>query len=149
MLGFQIQELKPSPNDKHRENKSDNPLTYFERFELIRDSLFEAGLTPNQFAIMPFPIDTPQLLQEFIPTNITLFTTVNDSWNEHKIDILKEYGYDVVVLWERKKGVVGSNVRELIYHDNPKWVSLVPKSVASYLERINIANRIKSLKSIR
>ena len=48
-----------SPLDEHGTTKTDNPLTYIERYEMIRDALLDFGVKREEFEIIPFPISSP------------------------------------------------------------------------------------------
>lgn len=143
---YNIHSLLPSPEDPHRQESIHNPLTFFERVELITNVLLDNGIKINEFNIIPFPIEHPQSLPGFLPTSIPIFTTINDSWNEYKIYILKEIGYKVISLWEdRNKVINGINIRNLILRGNDKWKTQVPEATIKIIEKYNIQDRIKSL----
>ncbi|MEW6672993.1 MAG: hypothetical protein AB1427_14910 [Thermodesulfobacteriota bacterium] len=139
--------LIPSSAGKHRAVDFNNPLTYFERQKIIYSSLLEAGLRRDSFEILPFPIDEPIHLYDFLPTTVPIFTTVNDQWNIHKIKILEKAGYRVIVLWRKRKVHQGCHIRELIYLDNPEWKVHVPPGSVAILEEINISKRLKELRN--
>ena len=45
--------------DPERDRPGANPLSYFERYMLVRCSLVEAGLAYEDFSIVPFPVSCP------------------------------------------------------------------------------------------
>src|SRR5687767_809718 len=47
------------PNRAKTEN---NPYTYYERLEMIRESLLGVGIKRGDFEIVPFPINYPELI---------------------------------------------------------------------------------------
>src|SRR5450432_2818278 len=53
----------------HRLQSDANPFSYFERCELIRAALDAAGVDRSRWSIGPFPIEVPERLPEFWPTN--------------------------------------------------------------------------------
>ena len=58
---------------------------------------------------------TEVALPNFLPTSVPIFTTINDTWNEYKIETLRKIGYEVISLWEdRNKEYNGIKIRELI-----------------------------------
>ena len=143
---YNIHSLLPSPEDTHREERIHNPLTFFERVELITDVLVNEGINTSEFDIIPFSIEQPESLPNYLPTSIPIFTTINESWNEHKIDILRRIGYEVIVLWEdREKVFNGIDIRDLILHEDSKWKTQVPEATIKLIEKYNIYDRIKSL----
>jgi nicotinamide mononucleotide adenylyltransferase len=123
-----------------------NPLTYFERVEMIKNVLLENGFGLREFDIVPFPIETPDCLAGFIPTSIPIFTTINDDWNLEKIKLLRKIGYKVIILWEdREKEFNGVNIRELIRKGDEGWKEQVPPATADIIERYRIRNRLLKL----
>src|SRR5512135_911963 len=53
--------------DRNRGSISANPLTYFERYVMIRGALEEAGVGLSRFSIVPFPISIPELYRNYVP----------------------------------------------------------------------------------
>ena len=51
--------VKEEQADRHRSSDLANPLTYFERYRLLRAALAEAGLALTDFSIVPMPISMP------------------------------------------------------------------------------------------
>ena len=102
---------------------------------MIKDALSGAGLKCHEFDITPFPIDNPESLGAFIPTSITCYTTIREPWNKEKIQILRNAGYPVEVLWENyeAKKVSGSHIRELIRHKNTCWEAMVPSEALPHI----------------
>ena len=49
-----------------QENPAMNPLTYFERYQLVRVALNEAGLNLNVFSVVPFPINSPEHYRYYV-----------------------------------------------------------------------------------
>ena len=143
---YDIHSLLPSPNDPHREEKIHNPLTYFERAELITAALTDVGMRRDEFQIIPFPIEQPESLPNFLPTSVPIFTTINDTWNEYKIETLRKIGYEVISLWEdRNKEYNGIKIRELIANGDDSWKSQVPKATINLISKYNICERIRAL----
>ena len=95
------QTLLDSPEAPHRRETENNPMTYEERVDMITRVLMDEGLGSNEFAVIPFPIETPERLKNYLPTTVPIFTTVYDDWNRHKIKVLRENGYKVIILWKR------------------------------------------------
>ncbi len=54
----------------HRAIPESNPLTYFERSLLIRAALTAEGIPPERYSIVPFPIEDPAELPEFVGTSV-------------------------------------------------------------------------------
>jgi nicotinamide mononucleotide adenylyltransferase len=118
-------------------------LTYYERQSLITEALCEAGLDRREFAVIPFPIETPHILGEFLPKDVPVLTTVCEPWNRVKVETLQRVGYKVEVLWERDyKSVSGHEVRELIARRDLAYMSLVPAATVKMIEALEAWNRL-------
>jgi cytidyltransferase-like protein len=140
---YDISNLQQSPLDIHREKTENNPLTYFERVEMITGILLDHGLSFNDFSITPFPIDSVEKLKQFVPTRIPIFTTICDEWNISKIQMLEKAGYKVIVLIERTdKEYSGMIIRELIYRNDNQWKEMVPNGAIRVIEKYQIRERL-------
>lgn len=121
----------------HRHATDANPFTYLERTILLSKMLVAEGLSSLEFGFVPFPIENPALLAEFIPRDATCFTTIYDDWNREKIATLQRAGYEVRVLWERtpeEKTISGHLVRALLRKGDDRWRSMVAPAVVRDLE---------------
>ncbi|MGD0620310.1 MAG: hypothetical protein ABSB67_21950 [Bryobacteraceae bacterium] len=151
-IGITKYDITPSeftPLGRPRERPENDPLTYFERISIIAEALVDAGIGKGSFAFVPFPIETPQRLPEFMPTSVPCYTTVCEEWNREKIRILRGYGYTVNVLWERtKKLVSGGEIRGDIIDGGTAWRSMVPAATARALDALNIHDRLIKLRSL-
>jgi nicotinamide mononucleotide adenylyltransferase len=135
-----------NPLGRERERPTSNPLTYFERTKIIRSAMLESGLAPHSFECVPFPIETPLSLPNFLPLDVSCLTTVCEDWNKEKIDVLQKCGYSVHVLFERSsKQITGFQIRQLILNDDAAWERLVPRSVAATLKQLDIKSRLEKL----
>ena len=140
---YDITKFETSPLGRHRERPENNPLTYFERITAIGDALVEAGVSQSAFGFVPFPIETPSHLPAFMPTSIPCFTTICEDWNKEKIRVLRDYGYEVIVLWEReKKLITGGAIRQSIMEGGSKWMQMVPPATARAVERLKLKDRL-------
>ncbi len=142
---------KGSVNDENRGTKSANPLTYFERCEMIKRAMAEFKVPEFEYEIVPFPIDTPEYISHYIPKGAVHFLGLCDEWDEEKYKILKALGEEIEVLWRRpgqEKGITGSWVRSCIATDH-EWAHMVPKSVFQYLTETGLDQRIKRLELMR
>lgn len=129
--------------DPHRALDEANPCTYYERLKMVEAALLEAGLDRADFDIVPFPIGKPELMRFYIPVGTHLFVTILDEWGRCKTDRLKEYGYDVEVLWERHdKAISSSMIRSCITEDSD-WAQFVPGATYRFVRDHGIAERIK------
>jgi len=127
-----------SSSGRHRDTSEANPLSYFERGEIITATLLSEGVEQRRFSITPFPIEQPAVLHQFQPTSITCFTTRLNEWNDEKITRLRGLGYDVELLnVAQPDGVTiaaGSEIRRLIREGSPDWKAFVPAGAARLIE---------------
>lgn len=151
-IGITKYDTTPSeftPLGRPRERPENNPLTYFERITIISESLIEVGLQAGSFGFVPFPIETPHRLAEFMPTSIPCLTTVCEDWNKEKIKILRGYGYLVIVLWEKnRKLVTGGEIREQIIAGGSNWHALVPPATVRAVETLKLRDRLQRLRAL-
>jgi len=130
---------------RHRAELKSNPLTFFERHELVTGVLLDLGISHHEFHVLPFPIEEEAVLHEFLPNRIPVLTTVYDDWNREKIRLLEQKGYPVEVLWERReKKFSGSRVRELIAAGDDSYVSMVPEATVRAVRQLGIRERLVS-----
>ena len=100
---------------------------------------------------MPFPINCPEYLLQYVPNDAVYYMGVCDAWDEEKNKILRSLGLKTEILWRKKpedKGITASWVRSCIATDH-EWAHLVPKSVYRYLTEHDLDQRIKRLEKIR
>jgi|SRR5581483_1626913 len=129
-----------------RERPENNPLTFFERARIIRESLIDAGVPAGSFGFVPFPIETPQRLHSFMATSVPCYTTICEQWNRDKIDVLEAQRYEVRVLWERAaKKISGAAVRNDIIMGGSAWRAMVPAATARAVEELDLRNRLLQL----
>ena len=103
------------------------------------------GLSLGEFSIVPFPIDEPERIKNFVPIKEIFFLTIYDNWGRKKLEILKELGVKVEVLYEKtleEKHMSSSIIREKI-RNGEDWKDLVTPSVYEYLVENGIDERIK------
>lgn len=132
-----------NPLAPHRFASVSNPLTYFERYEMIKGSMLEASV--NNFDIVPFPIDYPELIFNYTPKEAKYYITIYDQWGWEKKKILEEIGCDVEIMWQRKEEnrfTSGTEVRRQIVAGED-WYKLVPPFVYSYSVEHGIDKRIR------
>lgn len=129
----------------HRSESLSNPLTYFERYEMIKGAMIEAG--QQSFDIVPFPINFPELIFNYVPKKAAFYMTIYDKWGEEKKRLLENIGCNVEVMWYRtdaERFTSGTEVREKI-RSGESWKELVPPFVFRYITEHGIDERIMSL----
>ena len=132
----------------HRSKASANPLTYFERMECVKGALIEAGVPRDQFDIVPFPINFPDRICNYAPTNAKYYMTIFEPWGEEKERVLREeLGLDVEILkrgtFEDKKAN-STEIRGKIYRGE-EWKDEVPNYVYQYITTNHLDERIKNI----
>ena len=133
--------------DPHRSESLANPLTYYERFWMIRGAMLESGVSAEDFDIIPFPINRAELLGNYAPKDATYYMTIYDAWGLEKKRLLEDMGCAVDVMWQRpctQKGISGTDVRNLIIADRP-WAHLVPPFVYRYIVENRIDVRLREM----
>ena len=129
----------------HRSLEEANPLTYFERYEMIRGSLLESGVSREEFDIVPFPVNCPELLFNYVPQKAKFYMTLYDQWSLEKKAMLEGLGCAVEVMWQRTDAdrlTSGTEVRERIRSGQP-WAHLVPPFVYQYMTQQGIDQRLR------
>jgi nicotinamide-nucleotide adenylyltransferase len=133
--------------DSHRSSRSANPLTYYERYQLIRAALTEADCSLDEFSVVPLPIHDPQLYRYYVPTEAVFFLAIYDDWGRQKKKYFESLHLEIHVLREvppEEKGISGTEVRREMADGDP-WEHRVPGSVARLLKQWNIPQRLRSL----
>jgi len=136
-------------SNPHRSQPIANPLTYYERYVMLRDTLLEEKLNLSEFSIVPFPINVPELLKYYVPMNVVFFLSIYDDWGRQKKKYLESLGLKVHVLWEvplEKKGLSGSDIRLSMLNGEP-WKHLVPPATAKLVKEWGIITRLNDLNS--
>jgi nicotinamide mononucleotide adenylyltransferase len=138
---------REDPADPLRGSPLANPLTYFERYTMIRAVLHDAGLAEATFSIVPFPINLPELYQHYLPLDATFFLTIYDQWGRRKLEMFQARGLKTEVLWERslaEKGLSATDVRGRMARGEP-WEHLVPAGTTRLMQRWDIPARLRDL----
>lgn len=121
-----------------------NPFTYFERLMMITESMVEAGVPREEFTIVPFPIEVPEKIPNFVPEDVVFFQTIYDQWGRNKVEQLQKMGYQTEVMWERTDAdrlTSGTQVRKLM-QEGGDWESLMPKAAAKYVKEHHLEKSV-------
>ncbi len=131
--------------DPHRAEASSNPFTYYERFNMIKLALLEAGIPREDFEIFPFPIEHPEILHNYVPLTATSFFTIYDEWGYEKLRRLGSLGYNTEVLFDkREKAMCSTEIRQKIVN-GIEWKDMVPNAVYHYVIENNLTEKITRL----
>ncbi len=138
---------KDHDSNPHRSTPIANPLTYYERYVMIKEALLEMGLKLSEFSIVPFPINVPELLKYYVPMDVVFFLSIYDGWGRQKKVYLESLGLKVHVLREvtlEEKGLSGSEIRDLMLNGEP-WELFLPNAVVKLVKKWDIITRINKL----
>ncbi len=133
--------------DPQRHEPHANPLTYFERYLMIRDVLSGQGLSRQEFSLVPFPVNRPDLYRFYVPMDGTFFLTIYDDWGRRKKKIFESLGLKIEVLWERspeEKGLSSADVRRRMARGEA-WETMVPAPVAKRMQEWDVPARLRKL----
>jgi nicotinamide mononucleotide adenylyltransferase len=135
--------------DLHRSTPLANPLTYFERYHLVRAALTEQKLAPDAFSIVPLPINLPERYRYYVPMDAVFFVSIYDAWGERKLRYFQSLGLRTHILRRvspAEKGLSAGEVRRLMVANQP-WEHLVPPRVSRLLTAWDIPARLQALES--
>lgn len=133
--------------DPQRSDPQQNPLGYFERYTMVRAVMRQAGIAHDDFSVVPFPVNHPDLYAHYVPLDAVFYLTIYDSWGRRKLDQFRNLGLDTEILWEKTpetKGLSGTDIRLAMMHDEP-WEHLVPEVAGSLMRLWNVPERLKRL----
>ena len=136
---------RDEPSDPERSHPSSNPLTYFERYLLIQTALRDKGLSFDDFSVVPFPINFPELYRYYVPMDAVFFLTIYDSWGERKLAKFESLGLRTEILWRRpleEKGLRASDIRRRMAVGEP-WEALVPPGATRLMKTWDIPARLR------
>ena len=133
--------------DPERSRVWANPLTYFERYMMVRAVFRGAGVRSAEFSIVPFPINLPDLYVHYVPLDATFFLTIYDSWGRKKLEQFQALGLKTDVLWERspqEKGLEAGDIRRRMIAREP-WEDRVPPDTERLMKRWDIPGRLRKI----
>jgi nicotinic acid mononucleotide adenylyltransferase len=112
---------------------------------MIKLALLEAGIKREDFEIVPYPIERPEILYNYVPLHATSFFTIYDKWGYEKLHRLSELGYGTVVLFDdREKKMCSTEIREKIVADQD-WKQMVPNAVYEYVVENGLTEKVKQI----
>jgi nicotinamide-nucleotide adenylyltransferase len=139
--------MHEDPADPKRSTSLANPLTYFERYTLLRRVLAEAGAYPETFSVVPFPVSHPVLYGNYVPLQACFFLTIYDDWGKKKLDTFRSLNLHTEILWERTpetKGISASTVRGRMISREP-WHHMVPRSCSNLMHEWSVPERLRRI----
>jgi nicotinamide mononucleotide adenylyltransferase len=133
--------------DLHRSDPLANPLTYYERYCLVKAVLNAQGLSPQAYSIVPLPINLPERYQYYVPMDAVFFVTIYDAWGERKLNYFKSLGVRTHILRRvslDEKGLSAGYIRRLMAQGLP-WEYLVPPTAARLFLDWDLPTRLREL----
>jgi len=124
---------------RHRHQPNANPYSFFQRMEMVRQSLLDIGVHLDRVSFVPFHIFMPEKWEYYLPTAkaTTQFVRVFSSWEEKKVQLFRNYGFQIEILDRgAAKNVEGTGVRNLM-SSGGDWRSKVPTGTAKVIDKIN------------
>lgn len=133
--------LRMNVADPFRHLPENNPFSYIERLEMVRSSLLGAGVSPERFTVVPFPIDSPELLDLYCP-RVPVLMRERGEWTRAKAKLLREHGWQAEVLSDATDlHFSASDIRHRMRANEP-WHHLVPDGTRAVLETLNLTDRL-------
>jgi nicotinamide-nucleotide adenylyltransferase len=133
--------------DPKRSRPDANPLTYFERYVMVRAVLEEEGVEPSRYSVVPFPINMPELYRYYVPLDALFFLSIYDGWGKRKREYFASLGLATHVLREVseiQKGLSATDVRRRMAQNKP-WENMVPPAVAKLMKQWHIPDRLRDM----
>lgn len=131
--------------EPHRSDPLMNPLTYFERYTMIRAVLTGEGIDCADISIVPLPVNLPHLYRYYVPLDAVFYLTIYDAWGKRKLLHFQSLGLKTEVLWTRppeEKGLRGSEIRRSMALGEA-WEHRVPRATADLMKRWKIPERLR------
>jgi nicotinamide-nucleotide adenylyltransferase len=135
--------------DPKRSDPAANPLTYYERYVMVRAVLEESGIHASRFSVVPFPINFPELYRYYVPLDALFLLSIYDDWGKRKLEYFTSLGLSTHVLREvatAQKGLSATDIRRRMAMDEP-WEDQVPPAVARLMKKWDIPGRLRALKA--
>lgn len=135
--------------DPQRSSPLANPLTYFERYLLVRAVLEEAGIDSSRYSVVPFPINMPELYKYYVPLDALFFLTIYDEWGKRKLEYFTSLGLKTRLIREvpaSQKGLSATDIRRRMASNEP-WQEFVPPAAARLMKKWGVSARLRSIMS--
>jgi nicotinamide-nucleotide adenylyltransferase len=130
-----VHRLSERAESDHRHRQGSNPFTYYERSRMISASLRDIGVAAATVTIVPFDLEDPDSMSQYIPLDAVQFVRVFSAWEEAKASLLSEAGYAVrVVQGDVVSKLSASDIRGRL-HTGTGIGRLVTPSVEAMISR--------------
>jgi nicotinamide mononucleotide adenylyltransferase len=133
--------------DPKRSDPAANPLTYFERYLMVRAVLEDAGIEPSRLSVVPFPINIPELYRYYVPLDALFFLSIYDEWGKRKLEYFSSLGLRTHILRDvaaEQKGLSATEIRHRMVCNEP-WEDMVPPAAARLMKEWDIPARLREI----
>ncbi len=131
---------RPEPTSAHRHRDEANPLTYFERVELLTAALGSAeGIGQEMCArvrIVPFDLGRPAHWPHYVPLRAVQYVGVYGPWEREKSRRLADGGYRVVEVSGNEHTRRSSTAIRQAMRAGDAWEPLVPAATVEPLRNL-------------
>lgn len=125
----------PDRRSAHRHLASANPFTYRERLAMVESALRAGGVPAEDFDVVPFPLDAPEVWHHYVPPEAVQFVRALGPWERAKAERLAAAGYAVRSLSAPVGNQrSGTAVRAALRVGADSWRAEVPAAVATLVE---------------
>lgn len=127
--------LRPVASSQHRHRRTANPYSYLDRARMIGAALRTEGVAPEQFDVVPFPLDPA--CTSYVPIGTLQLVRVYGPWEREKVALLERLGYPVLVLPGQPEGrVSGTDIRAARLAGE-SWRASVPSGALAVLDEVH------------
>lgn len=137
-------------SDRHRHRPENNPMTFWERYRLVRGVFLEDGVPAARFTIVPFDVNHMDSTRwdHYMPRTARWFLRVKGEWGEEKVRRLERHGLTVERLpFDRYTDVSGTDIRRSIVSGDEDWTDWVPPPGVKLLRSMGIPGRLRDGRS--
>jgi cytidyltransferase-like protein len=136
--------MTAEPTDAHRHLSSSNPLTYYERLEIITAAIVRHD--PALLArvrIVPFDVNAnPVTYPQAIPLHVTQVVAPHEPWDHEKARRFATVGYRVVEIPTVPNRLTATRVRTALQAGDPAWRRMVPAGVDEMMDTLGVTARM-------
>ena len=108
------------------------------------------GVEPEDFSIVPLPINLPERYRYYVPMEAVFFISIYDQWGERKLRYFQSLGLKTHILRRVtlvQKGLSAGKIRGRMSAGDP-WQHLVPPVTLPLLAAMDIVQRLRKLNKI-
>ena len=125
------------PESPHRHEPEANPFTFFERYQMVRETLLLSGIDSHRLSIVPLNLRRPDNWIDTLPpaSESAFYIRFFSNWERKKAELFREKGYEVFAIDEGKtKTVTATEVRRRM-RCGGGWRELTPEPCHAFIEQ--------------